>query len=299
MDGRRCHCMARSSSHYLRSTALLLFLSAAHAGFAAGAVELPDKAPLPAHDRVDRTPAAGGLATDNGTAGQLPDSGDPVPLPEPKPAQASGPAPRPSTDGQYPDQAFLPDRRAGVIPASDGTLPAAERECRQQLQALGAKFENRPAETDEAGCSIPYPVVLSSLGPNIELVPDALMNCAMAKAAANFANGVISPAARAEFERDVKSVTQASAFVCRPRNGTRRLSEHAFGNALDIASFTLDTNIAVEPEPDARAARFLERLRGKACGPFKTVLGPGSDADHALHFHFDLRQRRNGGTFCQ
>ena len=31
----------------------------------------------------------------------------------------------------------------------------------------------------------------------------------------------------------------------------------------------------------------------------ETVLGPGSDADHALHFHFDLEPRRNGGTFCQ
>ncbi|TIQ63130.1 MAG: extensin family protein, partial [Mesorhizobium sp.] len=36
-----------------------------------------------------------------------------------------------------------------------------------------------------------------------------------------------------------------------------------------------------------------------ACGPFKTVLGPGSDADHSLHLHLDLAPRRNGGTFCQ
>ncbi|RVC58123.1 extensin family protein, partial [Mesorhizobium sp. M00.F.Ca.ET.038.03.1.1] len=35
------------------------------------------------------------------------------------------------------------------------------------------------------------------------------------------------------------------------------------------------------------------------CGQFKTGLGPGSDAEHALHFHFDLEPRRNGSTFCQ
>ncbi|TIW21354.1 MAG: extensin family protein, partial [Mesorhizobium sp.] len=29
------------------------------------------------------------------------------------------------------------------------------------------------------------------------------------------------------------------------------------------------------------------------------VLGPGADADHALHFHLDLEPRRHGGTFCQ
>jgi hypothetical protein len=50
--------------------------------------------------------------------------------------------------------------------------------------------------------------------------------------------------------------------------------------------------------PEAEA-KFLDALRKAACGPFKTVLGPGSDADHALHFHFDLAPRRHGGTFCQ
>ncbi|TIT86210.1 MAG: extensin family protein, partial [Mesorhizobium sp.] len=44
--------------------------------------------------------------------------------------------------------------------------------------------------------------------------------------------------------------------------------------------------------------KFLNTVRKAACGPFKTVLGPGSDPDHALHFHFDLEPRRNGGTFC-
>ncbi|TIS79786.1 MAG: extensin family protein, partial [Mesorhizobium sp.] len=44
---------------------------------------------------------------------------------------------------------------------------------------------------------------------------------------------------------------------------------------------------------------FLNAVRKAACGPFKTVLGPGSDADHSLHLHLDLAPRRNGGTFCQ
>ena len=110
-----------------------------------------------------------------------------------------------------------------------------------------------------------------------------------------------SPAANAEFGSPLKSIAQASGFVCRPRNGTTKLSEHAFGNALDIASFTLGngTVIAVEPAPPAKNEKYLRAVRNAACGPFKTVLGPGSDADHALHFHFDLAQRRNGGTFCQ
>ena len=81
----------------------------------------------------------------------------------------------------------------------------------------------------------------------------------------------------------------------------QKLSEHAFGNALDISSFTLSsgTTVAVEPAPPAKSAIFLGKVRSAACGPFKTVLGPGSNADHAEHLHFDLAPRRHGGTVCE
>ena len=81
----------------------------------------------------------------------------------------------------------------------------------------------------------------------------------------------------------------------------QKLSEHAFGNALDIASFTLSdgTTVAVELRPEEKPAIFLGKVRKAACGPFKTVLGPGSNADHAEHFHFDLAPRRHGGTVCE
>ncbi|TIQ13325.1 extensin family protein, partial [Mesorhizobium sp.] len=70
----------------------------------------------------------------------------------------------------------------------------------------------------------------------------------------------------------LKSVGQASAFVCRPRHGTGKLSEHAFGNALDIASFTLSDGrkIDVGPAPPEKDAKFLNTVRKAACGPFKT-----------------------------
>ena len=83
-------------------------------------------------------------------------------------------------------------------------------------------------------------------------------------------------------------------------NGTNKLSEHAFGNALDIASFTLSggTTVAVEMQPENKPAIFLDKVRKAACGPFKTVLGPGNP-DHSEHFHFDLAPRRHGGTVCR
>ena len=47
------------------------------------------------------------------------------------------------------------------------------------------------------------------------------------------------------------------------------------------------------------AAQAMQAFRTAACGPFKTVLGPGSNADHANHFHLDLQKRRNDYLYCK
>jgi hypothetical protein len=218
--------------------------------------------------------------------------------PEPEPPET---APQPSAKPETPgEEKMLPDPRSADLPAD--RMPAEETACRERLKALGVEFEEHRAESNpEIGCSIPYPIVLKTLGKSIGIGAGTELNCKMAEAAARFAADVIQPAARAELGADLKSINQASAFVCRPRNGTRKLSEHAFGNALDIASFTLSdgTRIEVGPTPAERDAKFLDAVRKAACGPFKTVLGPGADPDHALHFHLDLEPRRHGGTFCQ
>lgn len=230
-----------------------------------------------------------------------------VPIPTPKPDAAEPeaqpppvapqPTPKPADAG---DKKMLPDPRSADLP--DAKMPVDEIACRERLKTLGVDFEEHKAESNpEIGCSIPYPIVLKSLGNSIAIAPGTELNCPMAEAAARFAADVIQPAAKAEFGADLKSISQASAFVCRPRHGTRKLSEHAFGNALDIASFTLSDGkkIEISPSPPEKDAKFLNVVRKAACGPFKTVLGPGSDADHSLHFHLDLEPRRHGGTFCQ
>jgi hypothetical protein len=216
-----------------------------------------------------------------------PEDEPPAVAPQQKPAEAG-------------DEKMLPDPRSADLP--DSKMPAGEVACRERLKALGVEFEEHKAESDpEIGCSIPYPLVLKTLGKSIAIAPGTELNCPMAEAAARFAADVIQPAAKVEFGTDLKSISQASAFVCRPRHGTRKLSEHAFGNALDIASFTLSDGkkIEVGPAPPEKDGKFLNAVRKAACGPFNTVLGPGADADHSLHFHLDLEPRRHGGTFCQ
>ena len=95
----------------------------------------------------------------------------------------------------------------------------------------------------------------------------------------------------------------ASHYACRNRNSQpgARMSEHALGNAIDISAFELrdGSSLSVLTDWDnGGAGRTLSRLRRSACGPFGTVLGPGSDAFHSDHFHFDVADHRNG-PYCE
>ena len=231
----------------------------------------------------------------------LPEKEGEIPVPVEKPVE-NKPADTAPVEPAKPQAPPAPsDPRADDKPDPSGKLPAEEMACRASLKTLGVDFAEHLAESDPAGCSIPYPIVIKSLGTAFGLEPAAEMNCAMALASATFMKDVVSPAAKTELGSDLKSISHASAFVCRPRHGTVKLSEHAFGNAMDIATFKLadGQSIDVKPVPEPKAAKFLAKVRQAACGPFKTVLGPGSDPDHALHFHLDLAPRKNGGKFCQ
>lgn len=259
----------------------------------------PQTAPKPPEKPKD-APKAG-----NPADGEKPD--EPAGAEKDKPAGADKPAADADKEKPALDEKEPPappkrplDPRVDIVPQDK--LPAEEVACRQRLQALGAEFENRKAEHDgDVGCSIPYPLMLKKLTRTIDIAPEAELNCSMAEAAAKFMTEVASPAAKTQLGSEIKSINQASAYVCRPRHNGQKISEHAFGNALDIARFTLadGTEVDVKPAPPEKQEKFLQTVRKAACGPFKTVLGPGSDPDHALHLHFDLEPRRNGGTFCQ
>ncbi len=81
-----------------------------------------------------------------------------------------------------------------------------------------------------------------------------------------------------------------------------RISEHAFGNALDIAAFVLADGRKVTVKknwngaPDEQA--FLHDVQGGACGMFTTVLAPGSNIYHYDHIHVDLMRRSKGRVIC-
>src|ERR1700736_28002 len=86
-------------------------------------------------------------------------------------------------------------------------------------------------------------------------------------------------------------------------NSYAHISEHAFGNALDIAAFTLANGRRISVKDGWRGAPeeqgFLRDVQGSACQLFHTVLAPGSNVYHYDHIHVDLMRRASGRVICQ
>jgi hypothetical protein len=131
------------------------------------------------------------------------------------------------------------------------------------------------------------------------------VNCGVANVTAQWLEQVVQPAANDAFGERVVGIDVPAGFACRPRNNKRgaKLSEHGMGNAIDISGFTLASGRKVVVEQgwmgDRDAKAFLADVRQSACGPFKTVLGPGADAHHDDHLHLDLQRHRSGGSYCR
>lgn len=151
------------------------------------------------------------------------------------------------------------------------------------------------------GCGISDPVKVYAVGPARMSTP-ARLNCSTVAALRTWMTEGAQPEAR-EHRTYVSEIKVAASYACRPRNNKRgaRLSEHGKGNAIDISALTLangDQMTVLKSYHRGEYAPMLQRLRKIACGPFGTVLGPGSDRHHNDHFHFDVADYRSG-PYCR
>lgn len=192
------------------------------------------------------------------------------------------PPPRPSEASRQPS----PDVEQAPHPEQGQTLCG--------LPALHG--ESLPVIVGDGECGVEAPVLLVSAA-NVALDPPAVVSCETGRALASWLQDAAIPGFAAA-GADLRELSVADAYSCRNRNraASGKLSEHAKGNAIDIGAFRLDGDRAVTVlkgwnTPDWGPT--LSRLRQGACGPFTTVLGPGSNALHADHFHFDVEQRRS------
>jgi hypothetical protein len=146
--------------------------------------------------------------------------------------------------------------------------------------------------------------VTGAPGP-VAVKPVATLACPIVSALDRWIADSVQPASMRWFGARVVEIKQISAYSCRGMNGNSNahISEHAFGNALDVAAFTLvdGRRISVKdgwkgmPEEQG----FLRDVQAGACQQFNTVLAPGSNVFHYDHIHVDLMRRNSRRIICQ
>lgn len=177
-------------------------------------------------------------------------------------------------------------------PAQVSGLPTDGPMCIVGLVNSNVAF-NRIADTAKAdGCGISTAVSLYETQ-TIPLNRPVEVSCGLAQALLAYDTAVLQPLAGRIVGSPLVKVHHAGGYVCRGRTSNRtRLSEHAFGRAIDIMAFEFaDGRIArVKQHWNDRGAlgQFLREASKGACGVFQVVLSPNADADHADHLHLDV-----------
>src|SRR3954470_9947283 len=172
--------------------------------------------------------------------------------------QGSYPAPAPRPTYAAPSNGPISLSAPGIAPQEDDAdLPPkgapASRDGGCRAVPSYPQRDRSPASS-----SAPYPQPSYSpppaaprLGPapgnsvsafgQVSMKPAATLACPIVSALDRWLSDSVQPAAMRWFGARVVEIKQISAYSCRGMNGNphAHISEHAFGNALDIAAFTL------------------------------------------------------------
>lgn len=200
--------------------------------------------------------------------------------------------------------AIAPPQGGPLVPLQEliAPPPAARSACGVSLARLGVTAVALEP-VDEGRCGMAAPVEVAALdGGAIDVRGEAIIGCDTAEALASWIEESVEPLALSKLGGRLTGIRIAAGYHCRNRNNlaNTKLSEHGKGNAVDMSAFEIEGHGWVTVgKTEGEEEAFIAAVRKSACGPFKTVLGPGSDPYHADHLHVDLAQRRNGGTYCK
>ena len=187
---------------------------------------------------------------------------------------------------------------------NDAFKTADARVCLTELKSRSVKFSPLPNQNFSGGCRTIDTIKLMDFGtPTTNL---GAMTCPLASNFTAWAQNAVRPAAKQYLGSDVVRIETMGTYSCRNINGGRsdKLSQHAFGNAIDISAFVLRDGRRVSVLNGWRGPKseqeFLRRLHQSACKRFGTVLGPDYNSAHANHFHFDMAQSmKDGSAYCR
>jgi hypothetical protein len=194
----------------------------------------------------------------------------PRPRPEPKIAQEDEPA---------------EEKQEPVEPKIYQTACPAVVQGEVQATQLPPISENQ--------CVARSPLALTGVmvnGRMVEVIGGVVADCSVATVLPQWA-AAIDGYLQSRSNTQLTAINVGTSYFCRRVNNAAHgnISEHGFGNALDITGFAFEDGrtVAVETgwsdalSEDGRLLRF-------ACSLFTTTLGPEANALHHDHFHVDM-----------
>lgn len=171
-----------------------------------------------------------------------------------------------------------------------------EAACLAQKRVRGGPYQQPLGAVEGRGvCGMDSGFKVSGFAEGaVTLAQPVTMNCPMIAEVETWLSQSVQPAAQARFGQPVVGLVQTGAYSCRAMTGSRsgKLSEHAFGNAIDIGGFRLADGRVIKVQTgwrsyDEQERAFLRDTLADGCEEFHTALGPGAPAHHD-HFHLDL-----------
>jgi len=183
----------------------------------------------------------------------------------------------------------------------------AEEKCIAEKGAVASPFLEPMSAIDGAGaCGMDHPFRVSGLEDGaVSVEPKATLACPMIRDLNLWLAEVVQPAAVAWLGQPVVGIRQMSSYSCRGMNGQvgAKISEHAFGNALDVGAFVFadgrEITVRNGWKGPQEARGFLLQVQAGACEVFTTVLAPGSNVFHYDPIHVDLMRRNNPRLICK
>jgi hypothetical protein len=192
-----------------------------------------------------------------------------------------------------------PPQPAPASPAATPSTSAANAAggCLAKLRANNVEAEAVAAPPHPlADCGVAAPVRLTSLrlsgGATLDLPGRPILDCEFAITFADFVRNLLAPLGQATLGAPVAALDTGPGYECRGRDQVvgAKTSAHGKGIAIDVIAFLFvdRRRVAIGRPANPQEASFVQTMRRAACGWFTTVLGPGSDAAHADHLHFDV-----------
>jgi hypothetical protein len=146
----------------------------------------------------------------------------------------------------------------------------------------------------QEGCQLSGAIKLATVATpfgDVGLSGKPIMLCSFGRQFSDWVRDVGAPSTLACTGQRLTQIETGPGCACRARYDKAGAIPSEQGDAIDIVSFVLADNRRIgvkQQDSDIPLARDLVRaLRTTAFGYFTMVLGPGSDAPHEEHLHFD------------